>query len=394
MKRFLFIGFVVVLLAAIPLTIYILVSQSTNTKSSAAPSSNLAFVAPTNPVVVGQSVTIPITVDPTANGGSNIVSFVKVAFTYDGNTLQLGSGTYFQQSTSFPTILEGPTNSCDNNKLCTVSVTVSIGANPQQGVSSLTNVGTVTFTPLVATDPSNPTMLNFVANQIQILSLATTDQPAENVFAGGTSLPLPIVTAVSLSGTPIPTDTPTPIDTPTPGQSQSSSSSMGSNGTGGSSSSGSGTACTSLTADQNSGTGVPFTVLLTAVGSSSTSTISNVSFNFGDGNTQNITTGGGIGTANINTQISHIYQTAGTFTATATVTDANGNTSAPGSCSQTITISSSQSGQSSSCAALTPTNTPGPVATVGATGPGQTFIIAGAGGAILTTLGIVLMFVL
>lgn len=383
MKRFLLIGFIVVLLAAIPLTIYILVSQSTSTKSSAAPASKLGFVAPTDSVVVGQSVTIPVTVDPTANGGNNTVSFVKLAFTYDGNKLQIGSGTYFQQSTSFPTLLEGPTNSCDNNKLCTVTVTVSIGSNPQQGVSSLTNVGTVTFTPLAATDPNNPTMLNFVTNQIQILSLATTDQPAENVFAGGTSLPLTIVTAASLSGTPIPTDT------PTPGQASSNSSTGGTT-----SSSGNGTTCTSLTADQTTGASAPFTVLLTAVGTSSTSTISSVSFNFGDGNTQNVTTGGGIGTANANMQISHIYQTTGTFTATATVTDANGNTSPPGSCSQTITVNSSQVAQSTPSSTLVPTNTPGPVATVGATGPGQTFIFVGAGGAILTTIGIVLMFVL
>lgn len=396
MKRFLFIGFIVVLLAAIPLTIYILVTQRTITKSGAAPSSRLAFVAPTDPVVVGTPVTIPLTVDPTANGGNNVVSFVKVAFTYDGNKLQVGNN-YFTNGQSFPTTLEGPTNTCDSNKLCTIAVTVSIGANPQQGINSLTNVGTITFTPLAATDPNNPTTLNFVANQIQILSLATTDQPAENVFAGGTSLPLTIVTALSLSGTPIPTDTPfpgeaaNPTDTPTPSNNGGTSGTSGNGGTG---TTGTGPTCSSLTADQNNtSNGAPFTVLLTAVGNSNSSTISKISFNFGDGNSQDVTTGGGIGTASVSTQISHVYQSNGTFTATATLTDADGNVSTAGSCTQTVTIGGgNQTAQNNDTP--TPTGTPKPVTTVGATGPGQTFLIAGAGGAILTTIGIVLLLAL
>lgn len=394
MKRFLLIGFIVVLLAAIPLTMYILVTQRTVTKSGAAPTSRLAFVAPTDPVVVGTPVTIPLTVDPTSNGGSNVVSFVKVAFTYDGNKLQVGSN-YFTNGQSFPTTLEGPTNNCDTNKLCTITVTVSIGANPQQGVTSLTNVGTITFTPLAATDTNNPTVLNFVANQIQILSLATADQPAENVFAGGTSLPLTIVTAGSLSGTPVPTDTPEPTTTTTTDNTTGGTSDTGGSSTttsGGGTTSGNTPTCSSLTADQNNtSNGAPFTVLLTAVGTSDTSTISKVSFNFGDGNSQDVTTGGGIGTASVSTQISHVYQANGTFTATASLTDADGNISAAGSCTQTIAIGGTQTAQANT---PTPTGTPQPVTTVGATGPGQTFLLAGAGGAVLVTIGLVLLLAL
>lgn len=403
MKRFLFIGFIVVILLAIPLTIYILVSQQTNTKSGAAASSRLAFVAPTNPVVVGTTVNIPLTIDPTVNGGSNVVSFVKATFTYDGNKLQVG-GTYFTNSTAFSQTLQGPTNTCDSNNVCTISVTVAIPYSQQvQGVTSPTTVGTFSFTPQAATDPSSPTTLNFVQGQQQILSLATADQPSENVFVGATALPITIISNASSNGTPVPTDTPNPSDTPypnpdtpTPTQAVTYNSSNNASNNSSSNTSSSGPTCSSLTADQTSGTS-PFTVTFTASGTSSSSTISQVTFNFGDGYTQNVSTGGGIGTANVSESISHAYQSSGSYTATAVFTDANGNASQSNACSRTITVYALPT--------ATPTPTPvqvaqtngstvHPVTTVGATGPGSTFLYAGIGGAIMTTIGLVVLFIL
>src|SRR5262249_53395708 len=121
-------------------------------------------------------------------------------------------------ASGFPVTLEGPTNTC-NGTACTISATLSIGPDPTKAISSQAPVATITFKPLAATDANAPTKLDFVSGQTQILSLATSDQPAENVFTRGIPLDMTIVTVNALSGTP--TDTPepgAPTDTPAPGQ--------------------------------------------------------------------------------------------------------------------------------------------------------------------------------
>ncbi len=144
--------------------------------------------------------------------------------------------------------------------------------------------------------------------------------------------------------------------------------------------------CNSLTADSSSSTSAPFTVNFTVVGSDSTSTVNGINFNFGDGSTQNLTSGGGIGTGSINAQISHTYQTNGAYNASAVLTDNTGATSSSSSCLQAITVGTNL-----------PTNTPTPTTssaplTQMKTGPGDKFVILGGIGGIITLVGAAILF--
>lgn len=376
MRKFFLIGIIAVILIAVPLTVYIITSQKTTTQSGAAPSTILSFDIPTDGATVGTPITIPVNVDPGGGGSSpNQVSFIKLVIKYDGNFLTAGS-TYFTASGVFaPNVLEGPSNSCDTNHQCTISATLSTGADPNSAVSSQTQVATLTFNPVAPTTTNTPTKLTFDSTS-QVLSIASTDKPAENVLQRGQPGSLIIV-----GGTP--TDTPTPATTTTTG---------GTSGTSG----GTTTApisCSTLTADNTTSATAPFTVLLTATGGSTAGNITTVSFNYGDGATQDITSGGGIGTNSISVQSSHIYANLGTFTATAVLTDDQGNTTKASSCSQTITVGAGTS------PTPTPTATPTTVAsaptaapTLPPTGPGNIFIGIGVVGAAITIIGLVAAF--
>jgi len=216
-KRLLLIGFIVVLLIAIPLTLYILKQQS-NTASHAQKSTKLSFT-PTSTAAapisanVGGSIPLQINVDP----GVNLVSFVKLVISYDPTKLQAtGSGAFVPNSAAFPTILEGPVYSAGK-----VAVTLSIGADPTKAIQSPVTAGTLTFTALDTTDPANPTQVTYVTTtttDTQVLSTGSTDQASENVLS--TSTPAFIAIAGTSTVTPTLTPTPTgsvqPTDTPTP----------------------------------------------------------------------------------------------------------------------------------------------------------------------------------
>lgn len=379
MKKFFLIGFLLVVLAAIPLTIFILSQQGpTQTKSSAAKATVLAFPSPMPTGTVGTQVDIPITVNTSNQGSSNKVSLVKFAITYDSSKLQ-AAAIYFTPDPAFNVALEGPNNSCSAttptpgaSTTCTISATVSIPADPTKAVEGTGSVGTLHFTPLSATD-TNGTPLTFVPNQNQVLSLASGDQASENVLLSAQNGNLVISGGSGTSAS-------TPTNTPTPTQASSGGGSTGGSN-GGSSGSSTVPTCSSLTADKASSDSAPFTVLLTANGTA-TASISKVSFNFGDGNVQDVTQGGGIGTTSTNTQVSHVYKTNGTFTATATITDANGNISKPNSCSQVISVGQAAS---PSPAGVTP------ITSVAPTGPGSTLVLAGVAGAVLVLAGLAIL---
>lgn len=374
MRKFFLVGIILTLLIAIPLTVFILTSQKTNTQSNANPSTILAFTIPQGGATVGTPVTIPVTVDPSGAGGStsNQISFIKLVITYDGTKLQIPNGQpYFTPNKPTFSNLVDPSNTCDSKtNICTIAVTVTTGPDPSSAVSSQTTIGTLTFNPLVPTNTNSPTQLSFDKSS-EALSIASTDQPAENVLALNRLQPgsLSIVAAAV-----------TPADSPTPTDAQGSD---GTSGGGGSSSGGTGStgpACT-LTADTTSSDSAPLTVLLTATGTD-TGNITQVSYNFGDGGVQTITSGGGLGTSSVNVQTSHVYKTDGTFTATAVLTDNAGNTNAASSCSQTITIGNTTG--------VTPTTAPQVTAapTIPSTGPGQVFIGIGIAGAVITAAGL------
>ena len=103
---------------------------------------------------------------------------------------------------------------------------------------------------------------------------------------------------------------------------------------------------------------------------------------------QDITQGGGIGTNTVNAQVSHIYNTAGTFTTSATLTDNSGATSNSVTCSQTITVIAGGTGGTSPPVLATPTPTIEP------SGPSETIVGIGLIGILLTIIGGVILLAL
>lgn len=398
MKRFLIIGFILVLLIAVPVVAFFLINQKTETQSHASPASSLLFEQLTDPAVVGQPYKVTIDVNPSnsTNGTSNSVSFVKFTVSYDGSKLKADNNS-FAASDAFGVILEGPTNSCTppENTACTITATLSIGADPTKAVSSQTPVGTITFTPIAPTDANAPVSLDFVTQQNQILSLATSDQPAENVFTKGISTKVTVLTAAAASGTPVPTD----ATQSTPTQTNTSGNTSGGTTGGTSGTSNQPPVCNTLTVTKVASDTTGMSYQLTAAGSDSDGTVSKVTFNFGDGNVQDDTNGSTIGTNSINETSSHTYASAGTYTASALLTDDQGAISTSSTCKQTINVGNvaSNNNPAPTATAIAQADTPTPTAIpanpkdIPATGPGDTILMIGLSGAALVGLGLVFM---
>lgn len=368
MKKFFIIGFVVVLLVAIPATIY-LVSITTRPTTKAAPSTVLSAVSATTTAAVGDTVPVDIMADP----GSNSVSVVKLNISYDSTKLATTAGGFVPNSAAFPTILDPVTYGPCTGNFCTITATLAIGADPTKAITIKTKVGTISFKALATTD-QGPTNVTF-GNQTTVYSVAQADQASENVLSSTTPLALTIATSQSLSGSPTPTvaatTTPTPTTAATTALTPTSAANLP-------------PLCTSLSVDQNTAT-AGGTINFTANGNSPGATLSKVTFNFGDGNTLDVTTGGGLGTNNASVQQAHTYAADGAYTATAIMTDVNSLISSGTTCTQVITI-----GTGSAIATNTSTGTK--TTTLPKTGPGDTLMVVGIIGAVLSVIGGFLFF--
>lgn len=387
-KKIILFGFLLVLLIAIPLTVWLVSTQTTNNRTKAEKATTLTLVGPSDPVSVGQSFNVGIQLAP----GTNQVSFIKLVVQYNKQKLQRGDPGITLDAKFFPVTLEGPTYDQCQGDLCTTTIAVSIGTQTDLIIppgSAATQIGNLSFKALAPTD-NGSTTISFTGGT-QALSLASGDQASENVL----QTPSPLT--VLITGVPTPTLTPDNTVPTTPpsnnGGGGGTNNGGGSSDSGGSSGgespgitntptpSGGGSAgtnqaptCTSLGASVTSGS-IPLTVQLTATGADSDGTISKVTFNFGDGAVQDVTSGNGIGSASVNAPVSHNYTTAGTYTATATFTDNNGTVSNPSSCSKTITAGAAQ-----------------PSPTIPATGPGTTIVGVGIAGMVIAVLGAIFVF--
>ncbi|HSX08523.1 MAG TPA: PKD domain-containing protein, partial [Candidatus Saccharimonadales bacterium] len=206
-----------------------------------------------------------------------------------------------------------------------------------------------------------------------VYSVAQADQASENVLSSTTPLALTVATSSSLSGSPTPTTAVTETPTPTTETSTVTPTSATNQPP----------LCTSLSVDSNTAT-AGGSINFTANGNSPAATVSKVTFNFGDGNTLDVTDGGGIGTNNVSLQQAHTYATDGAYTATAIMTDVNSLISNSTSCSQVITIGTGS--------ALATNPTTAPATTLPSTGPGDTLVIIGIVGAVLSVIGGLLFF--
>jgi hypothetical protein len=400
-KKLFLIGFIVVLLVGIPLTVWYL-QQQTNVEQHAQASTNLAFTpdsSSASPITknVGDSIPLQISVDP----GKNLVSFVKIEIQYDPSVLATASANAFQANTNaFPSTLEGPIYSPGK-----IAVTLSVGPDPTKAIQEKVTAATVTFTALKGTPPGTPTLVSYTSNT-QVLSIGSSDQASENVLSSATPATITIGTGSQIpSGTPTPTvmvsGSPTPAPTtgpsaaptevPTPTVSEAPTPTTAPSGV---PSSDQPPVCSSLTADRATTGTAPFSITFTANGSDSDGTVSKVSFNFGDGQVSDVTQAGGIGTASVNVQASHTYNNPGTYQASAVLTDNAGalstsSSSASASCTQTITVNAAGTGGGTGG-----TTTTNPTPTMPATGSTGLTVGIGLGAALLIFGGGLLFFIL
>ena len=388
-KKLLLLGFVVVLLVIIPLTVY-LVQQQQKLKVGAEKASTLSFVPPSATInKQGDLATFDIFLDPSTNQ----VSFVKLTISYDATKLSVQN--FVPDAANFPTTLQAPDKG--NGK---ATVTLSVGSSADKIIKTRTKVATISFNALQTATAGQTTVSFDPDPATQVLSIGTSDQFNENVLLSAPPATITIAQAAVGGATPTPTPTATPSGTnQVP-------------------------LCTALNLDKQPSGTAPYTINFTAIGNDPDGTITKVSFNWGDGPVTDVTdttsAGGGIGTAAVNTQLVHIYNNPGTYTATALFTDNRGGVSVVGPCTKTITVASAStsggsgtSGTSAGGAAggtgttqtvtvATPTPTPIAVATpvplvttkggLPAPGPGDKIFSFGVLGIVSTIVGFLLLF--
>lgn len=370
-KLFLF-GFIVVLLVAIPLTVY-LAQQQQKTKSSAAKSTILSLVesGKTNKDIlttIGQDINLDVMVNP----GNNFVSYVKVTISYDPTKIAT-AGSGIVANSDVVSVFEGPTYGPSQ-----VSITLATGGDQTKVIQTATKIATITFRALAPTETA-PTQVGF-SSDAEVLSTAPSDTSKENVLSTTNPASITITgetTTTTSAGTTTTTTVPSETTTTTIFLNQNP-------------------VCNSLVLDREASGAAPLAINFTANGNDPDGTVNKVTFNFGDGTVNDVTTGGGIGTQTVNAQANHIYNNAGTFTATSIITDSQSGASTTANCSQVISVTAASGGSIQPTVAPLPTATPtiAPIPTVAPTGPGDTIMTIGALGAIFTIIGAILLFAL
>jgi hypothetical protein len=342
-KKIFLIGFLVVLLVGIPLTVY-LVQQQQEVRTRAEQSTIISFSPDSTTAAplqknVGDAIPLDINVDP----GKNLVSFVKLEINYDPEILATAAAAFEANTTAFPSVLEGPVYTPGK-----IAVTLSVGPDPTKAIQQKVKAATITFTALKDTPSGTPTLVSYSTNT-QVLSLGSNDQASENVLSTATpatiaiggaspSQPIPtgsLVPTVPVTEFPSPTDVQQPTSVPQPTEFPSPSPTIP--GTSGAPNEA--PLCSSLVVDRASSGPAPFSITFTANGSDTDGMISKATFNFGDGQQSEVTSSGGIGTASVNAQASYTYNNPGTYQATAILTDSSAGISLPSeNCKQVITV--------------------------------------------------------
>lgn len=369
-KKIFLLGFLVVLLFAVPLTVF-LTQQSQQVTTQASPSTTLSFTPTSKAIGVGETAVFDVMMNP----GTNSVSFAKLVITHDPTKLSVDPATGVTPNPVF-TVLQGPVDApCPSNpSLNCLTVTLSVGANPAAVITTPTKLITLTLKGVIASTATLGT-----DTTTQVLSVGSGDQANENVLTG------PAAPATVTVG--------------------------GGAGGAGTSSPNKSPVCTSLVLDRSATGAAPYSLTFTASGNDSDGTITKVNFTFGDGQTSTVSQSGGIGTNSVNSQVSHTYNNAGTFNASATLTDNGNSTSTTTTCATTITVTAATAGSGGSTVGTggstgtgsvttTPTAVPTeviplkeftPTPTIAPTGPGDTIISIGAVGIMLSILGALLL---
>lgn len=328
-KRFILIGFIVVLLAAIPLTVYLAQKQQ-ETRSKAQPTAGIAFRIDSqssqgSPITVatGDNLILPMWVYPTGNA----IVYVGVTIKYDSAKLALD-----QSIEAIPCGVEKLNNLFQvlSPPNCSTAGTITaawIITDPNQALTTDAIIANFHFLPIAPTDANSPIQISFDTLNTTVASKVSGYSPENNSL--GTNIN---PAWIAITGAPISPTGPTVTGGPTATSVPGATATPTTIGTGN-------PVCTALNVDRTPAGNAPFTIALTANGNDPNGTISKVSFDFGDGPVQNVTQSGGVGTNSVSVQVNHTYQNAGSYKATATLTDNTNLLSDPTTCTQTITVS-------------------------------------------------------
>ena len=217
-KKMFLLGFIIVILVAIPISVYI-AEQHQQITSKASASTTLSFLPSSSTATTGGELTLDVLLDPgTADPKTaNQVSFVKLVIKFDESKLQAEDlAPSKDPSNKLTSVLEDPIYNKPGSP-GSASISLSIGADPTQVITTKTKIATLKFKALSLTAAGNPTSIIFDSGT-QILSIAPSDQTSENVFNQlSTTTPATVTITSGSSGSPsAPAPTSAPgIPTPT-----------------------------------------------------------------------------------------------------------------------------------------------------------------------------------
>jgi len=197
-KKLILFGLAVILLIAIPITVY-LVGKQQELRSRAAPSTTLTFQPSSATVAVGQDVTFDIMINP----NSNFVSFVHLVISYDPTKLEKFEAGLSINTDVFPGFdRDKPPTPTFDPAGGKITVDLAVGANPSAFIQqNNTKVGTLTLKAIASTEGAT-TPITF-DSKTQVLT-GQGDQFNTNVLSSTTPASVTITEAGTLTPTPTP----------------------------------------------------------------------------------------------------------------------------------------------------------------------------------------------
>lgn len=209
-KKIFLLGFIAMVLVAIPFSVYVAQKRQQIT-SKAAASTVLSFEPASTTIKVGDILTLNIMLDPGIGTSANQVSFVKLSLSFDREKFTTAGASLVPNpdfSNTLTTILEDPV--FESGK---ASISLSIGADPTRAVTTKTKIAILQLKAASTTAPASPNVTFDPAPNTQVLSIASLDQTSENVLSTTVPAKVTIISEL-LTSTPTPTPTPNPLAAP------------------------------------------------------------------------------------------------------------------------------------------------------------------------------------
>jgi hypothetical protein len=212
-KKIFLLGFIIVILIAIPFSVYI-AQQRQRTTTQAAKSTVLSF-EPAGPTVkVSETLTFNVVLDPGTGSTANQVSFVKLSISFDPEKFTTVADSLKPNPASPNTLTSVLEDAVYTSGKATISL--SIGADPTKVVTTKTKIAILQLKALSATNADNP-KTSVVFDSVpstQVLSIASSDQTSENVLS--TTTPATVTINPASTSTSTSTSSPTPTVTAAP----------------------------------------------------------------------------------------------------------------------------------------------------------------------------------